>query len=171
MIAPEGVRCIIFNVGNAYFNGRTREKVYAILEGVEHGPKLEGRAAIVVKSFYGFEAVYDKIKRTYTMKGVGVPEYYLRAECGRTEGPYTTHGSTTTLPAKTYIVTLSIYFDASFACDMITRRSVTGIIVFVNRTPIRWYVKKQNTVETSTYGVYWSIIQQFLRCQICDTNH
>ena len=363
VVAPEGVRCIIFiaehngmqvwggDVGNAYLNGTTREKVYAIL-GQEHGPELEGRVAIVVKSFYGLktscarwcehladtlramkwfkstavndvwlrdtgsgfeylavysddiivasnspEAVYDEIKRTYTMKGVGVPEYYLGAECGRAEGPYTDKGSTTTLSAKTYIqnliprieqeiyggdstplkhyttpmdpvyrpetdetpllntkgisqfrmltgsaqwaitlgrmdigyattmlsrfnmcpreghlqamlrifgylkgkshgkilfdarelplddvefiegsnwkltygdvqedippnlpkqimkpVTLSIYFDASFACDLITRRSVTGIIVFVNSTPIRWYVKKQNTVETSTYG-------------------
>jgi hypothetical protein len=35
---------------------------------------------------------------------------------------------------------------------MITRRSVTGIIVFINGTPILWYCKKQNTVETSTYG-------------------
>jgi len=49
-------------------------------------------------------------------------------------------------------VKITIFFDASFACDMITRRSVTGIIVFVNSTPIRWYCKKQNTVETSTYG-------------------
>jgi len=29
---------------------------------------------------------------------------------------------------------------------------VTGIIVFVNSTPIRWYCKKQNIVETSRYG-------------------
>ena len=49
-------------------------------------------------------------------------------------------------------VELTIYFDASHACNMITRRSVTGIIVFVNGTPIRWYCKKQNTVESSTYG-------------------
>ena len=49
-------------------------------------------------------------------------------------------------------VELTIYFDASHACDMVTRRSVTGIIVFVNGTPIRWYCKKQNTVESSTYG-------------------
>jgi hypothetical protein len=49
-------------------------------------------------------------------------------------------------------IQLTIYFDASHACDMVTRRSVTGAIVFVNGTPIRWYVKKQNTVETSTYG-------------------
>ena len=35
---------------------------------------------------------------------------------------------------------------------MVTRRSVTGVMVFVNSIPIRWYCKKQNTVETSTYG-------------------
>ena len=49
-------------------------------------------------------------------------------------------------------VKITIYFDASHACDMITRRSVIGIIVFINGTPIRWYAKKQNTVESSTYG-------------------
>ena len=30
--------------------------------------------------------------------------------------------------------------------------STTGIIVFLNKTPIKWYCKKQNTIETSTYG-------------------
>ena len=35
---------------------------------------------------------------------------------------------------------------------MVTRRSVTGILVFVNGTPMKWYCKKQNTVESSTYG-------------------
>ena len=35
---------------------------------------------------------------------------------------------------------------------MITGRSVTGILHLVNKTPIDWYSKKQNTVETSTYG-------------------
>lgn len=49
-------------------------------------------------------------------------------------------------------VQIIIYFDASFACNMITRRSVTGIIVMINGTPFRWYVKQQNTVESSTYG-------------------
>ena len=33
-----------------------------------------------------------------------------------------------------------------------TRRSTTCVILFVNGTPIRWYVKRQNTVETSTHG-------------------
>ena len=33
-------------------------------------------------------------------------------------------------------VKIVIYFDASFACDMVTRQSITGIIVFVNSTPM-----------------------------------
>jgi hypothetical protein len=36
--------------------------------------------------------------------------------------------------------------------DMITGRSVTGILDFVNGTPIDWFCKKQATVETATYG-------------------
>jgi hypothetical protein len=27
-----------------------------------------------------------------------------------------------------------------------------GVIMFVNRVPIQWYLKHQNTVETSTFG-------------------
>ena len=34
----------------------------------------------------------------------------------------------------------------------LSRRSTTGILIFVNGTPIRWYSKWQNTVESSTYG-------------------
>ena len=33
-------------------------------------------------------------------------------------------------------VKIVIYFDASFACDMVTRQSITGIIVFVSSTPM-----------------------------------
>jgi hypothetical protein len=36
--------------------------------------------------------------------------------------------------------------------DIITGRSVTGILHLVNKTPIDWYSKKQATVETATYG-------------------
>jgi len=33
-----------------------------------------------------------------------------------------------------------------------TRRSQSGIIIFLNRSPVIWYSKKQNTVESSTFG-------------------
>jgi hypothetical protein len=44
------------------------------------------------------------------------------------------------------------YVDADHAHDVVTRRSVTGIILLLNSTPIRWVSKRQKTVETSTYG-------------------
>ena len=28
----------------------------------------------------------------------------------------------------------------------------TGVLIFVNRAPILWYSKRQNTVESSTFG-------------------
>ena len=49
-------------------------------------------------------------------------------------------------------VQITCFVDASHADCLVTRRSTTGIILFVNGTPIRWYSKRQNTVETSTYG-------------------
>ena len=49
-------------------------------------------------------------------------------------------------------VQVNVFADAAHADDFITRRSTTGIIIFVNGTPIQWYSKRQNTVESSTYG-------------------
>ena len=49
-------------------------------------------------------------------------------------------------------VRMTVYVDADHAHDQITRRSVTGIVAFLNNTPIRWISKRQKTVETSTYG-------------------
>ena len=44
------------------------------------------------------------------------------------------------------------YVDANLMHDMLTGRSVTGVLHFVNQTPFDWYAKKQSTVETATYG-------------------
>jgi hypothetical protein len=49
------------------------------------------------------------------------------------------------------VVTTS-YFDANLYHDWVNGRSVSGILHFLNKTPIDWYTKKQNTVETATYG-------------------
>ena len=44
------------------------------------------------------------------------------------------------------------YVDADHAHDKVTRRSVSGILLLVNNTPIKWVSKRQKTVESSTYG-------------------
>jgi len=36
--------------------------------------------------------------------------------------------------------------------DWTTGRAVTGTLDFLNGTPIDWFSKRQNTVETATYG-------------------
>ena len=53
---------------------------------------------------------------------------------------------------KGKLCTLTCYVDADHARDQLTRRSVTGILVLLNNTPISWYSKCQKTVESSTYG-------------------
>jgi hypothetical protein len=45
----------------------------------------------------------------------------------------------------------SVFFDADFAHDHVTRRSITGIIVFVGSTPVIWQSKRQGCIATSTY--------------------
>ncbi len=49
-------------------------------------------------------------------------------------------------------IQLVCYVDADHAGDLLTRRSRTGVLLFLNSAPILWYSKKQNSVETSTYG-------------------
>lgn len=49
-------------------------------------------------------------------------------------------------------MTMSCFVDADHAGCRETRRSHTGIIIFLQRTPIIWYSKRQNTVESSTFG-------------------
>jgi hypothetical protein len=55
-------------------------------------------------------------------------------------------------PEKGLRVRMTVYVDADHAHDLVTRRSITGILVILNNTPIRWISKRQKTVETSTYG-------------------
>jgi hypothetical protein len=49
-------------------------------------------------------------------------------------------------------VRMTVYVDADHAHDLVTRRSITGIILMLNNTPIRLVSKRQKTLETSTYG-------------------
>jgi hypothetical protein len=47
---------------------------------------------------------------------------------------------------------MTVYVDADHAHGLVTRRSITGILVMLNNTSIRWVSKRQKTMETSTYG-------------------
>ena len=49
-------------------------------------------------------------------------------------------------------IQINAFVDASHARNKVTRRSHTGILIYLNRAPIIWYSKAQRTVETSTFG-------------------
>ena len=65
-------------------------------------------------------------------------------------------------PPKGNSVSLTCFVDSDHAGDRMTRRSRTGIIIFVNRAPVMWFSKRQNTVETSTYGAEFVAMKQAL---------
>ena len=54
-------------------------------------------------------------------------------------------------PLGKRIITSS-YVDANLYHDLISGKSVTGILHFFNKTPIDWFSKLQSTVETATFG-------------------
>jgi hypothetical protein len=47
---------------------------------------------------------------------------------------------------------LTTIVDADHARNQVTRRSVTGIMMLLNNTPLVWISKRQKTAETSTCG-------------------
>ena len=55
---------------------------------------------------------------------------------------------------------LTTYQDANLYHDLINGRAMSGILHFVNQTPIAWFAKKQKTVETATYGSEFMVARQ-----------
>lgn len=65
------------------------------------------------------------------------------------------------IAARGNSVQMNAFVDADHAGDRLTRRSHTGILIFLNKAPIVWFSKRQNTVETSTFG------SEFVAMKIC----
>jgi hypothetical protein len=49
-------------------------------------------------------------------------------------------------------VQMITFVESDHAGDLLTRRSRTGVLIYLNRAPILWYSKKQNSAEASTFG-------------------
>ena len=59
-------------------------------------------------------------------------------------------------------VTVSVFVDSDLAGDKASRRSQTGILIFVNRAPIHWYSKRQSSVEFSTFSAEFRAMKTFV---------
>ena len=49
-------------------------------------------------------------------------------------------------------VQINLFVDSDHAGNVVTRRSHTGILIFLNMAPISWHSRRQNCVETSTFS-------------------
>jgi hypothetical protein len=83
----------------------------------------------------------------------------------RSYSPYGYEGLTEILPEGMPTphgpsMTIRVYVDSYHAGDLITRRSRTGFIVFLNNSPIFWSSKKQGSCETSTFGSEFVAMKQ-----------
>jgi hypothetical protein len=59
------------------------------------------------------------------------------------------------------MVIISAFVDANHAGNVVTRRSHTGILIYVQNSPTIWFSKRQNTVEAATFG------SEFVALRIC----
>ena len=50
------------------------------------------------------------------------------------------------------MVSTHCFVDSDHAANTVTRHSQTGLLLLVNRAPVTWFSKRQNTVKTSTFG-------------------
>ena len=55
-------------------------------------------------------------------------------------------------------VVIKDYMDSNHAGNMANRRSYYGIIIYVNNAPILWYIKFQNAVEASSFGLEFFVL-------------
>ncbi len=63
-------------------------------------------------------------------------------------------------PPKGKAMRTTCYADANLLHCLATGRSMSGIIHLLNQTPIQWFCKKQNVVETATYGSEFMVARQ-----------
>ena len=49
-------------------------------------------------------------------------------------------------------ISITVFVDSDHGHDKVTRRSITGLIAFLGRTPAFYLSKQQGAIETSTYG-------------------
>ena len=56
-------------------------------------------------------------------------------------------------------VQINAFVNASHARNKLVHRSQTGILIYLNKSPIIWYSKTQKTIETSTFGSEFVALQ------------
>ena len=90
---------------------------------------------------------------------------------------YANESIPTNMPeSRGHEVSISMFVDADLAGDNSTRHSHTGVLIFINKAPIYWYINSQANVDASTFGEeFWAMksgVKMFdairYKLQICE---
>ena len=113
----------------------------------------EGHLKAALRLFSYLRA-FSKAKLVFDTRSLLEPSFKEKVEHGWGElYPNATEELPPDMPEpKMKAITITAFYDASHASCLITRRSVTGIVLMLNNTILRCTSKRQNTVESSTYG-------------------
>ena len=60
-------------------------------------------------------------------------------------------------------VVTTAFVDASHGSNKVTRRSHSGHLFFVNRAPVKWLIRQQQTVETSALSSEFIAIKHCIK--------
>jgi hypothetical protein len=92
--------------------------------------------------------------------GADFAEGHAMAEKLREDYPEATEEIDASLPAPLVDeLATTVFVDADHGHDKVTRRSMTGIVILVGRTPVFTYSKRQGAVATSTYSAEFAAMR------------
>ena len=104
-----------------------------------------------LKRFPNKRIVVDS--RDPLITGEDLKEYSAIMESFKEEYPDASEEIDADLPAPLVDeLAVTVFVDSDHAHDKVTRRSITGLIILLGRTPVYYYSKRQGAVETSTYS-------------------
>jgi hypothetical protein len=93
-----------------------------------------------------------------------IPNHEAQATPEQYDWTTSVYGNVTDQPIpRGKLMRTTTYQDANLYQDLVTGRAMSGIIHFVNQTPVISFCKKQNTVETATYGSEFMVARQALQ--------
>ena len=69
--------------------------------------------------------------------------------------------------AKVDEMDITAFVDSDHAHDRMTRRSITGLLILVGRTPVYFMSKRQGAIATSTYGAELCAMKTAVEESVC----
>jgi hypothetical protein len=110
-----------------------------------------------LKTYHNAELVYDPTEPEIDPAQFERKDW-TSSEFGCVDGQEVIPGNMPEPRGRGFVIRAKV--DADHASDTVSRRSRTGILVWVNGALVHWWSKKQNSVESSSFGSEFIAMKQ-----------